>query len=91
MKICIYCHNRIPKEALICPMCGSDVSGSEAIPQDAFYQSTLFEESTEHILDVTADNEAYSEATSRPENHAEKVTTFTVTSPSSFQHCFRPD
>ena len=70
MKICIYCHNRIPKEALICPMCGSDVSGSEAIPQDAFYQSTLFEASTEHILDVTADDEAYSEATSRAEKQS---------------------
>ena len=70
MKICIYCHNRIQKEALICPMCGSDVSGSEAIPQDAFYQSTLFEESTEHILDVTADDEAYSEATSRAEKQS---------------------
>lgn len=70
MKICIYCHNRIPKEALICPMCGSDVSGSEAIPQNAFYQSTLFEESTEHILDVTADDEAYSEATSRAEKQS---------------------
>ena len=70
MKICIYCHNRIPKEASICPMCGSDVSGSEAIPQDAFYQSTLFEASTEHILDVTADDEAYSEATSRAEKQS---------------------
>ena len=51
-------------------MCGSDVSGSEAIPQDAFYQSTLFEESTEHILDVMADDEAYSEATSRAEKQS---------------------
>lgn len=70
MKICVYCHNRIPKEALICPMCGSDVSGSEAIPQDEFYQSTLFEESTENILDLTADDEEYSEAASRAEKQS---------------------
>ena len=70
MKICIYCHNRIPKEALICPMCGSDVSGSEAIPKKKKKKTTLFEESTEHILDVTADDEAYSEATSRAEKQS---------------------
>ncbi len=57
MKICIYCHNRIPKEALICPMCGSDVSGSDAIHQDEFYQSTLFEDSTEKFVDLTADED----------------------------------
>ena len=71
MKICVYCHNRIPKEALICPMCGSDVSGSEAIPQDAFYQSTLFEESKKNFVDLTADDdEDYSDAASRAEKQA---------------------
>ena len=57
MKICIYCHNRIPKEALICPMCGSDVSDSDAIQQDEFHQSTLFEDNTENFVDLTADEE----------------------------------
>jgi len=71
MKICIYCHNRIPKEALICPMCGSDVSGSEAIPQDEFYQSTLFEENAANFVDLTADEAEYAaESASRAEKQA---------------------
>ena len=70
MKICIYCHNRIPKEALICPMCGSDLFGSEAISQDVFYQSILFEKYTEHNKEDTAEDEAYSEATSRAEKQS---------------------
>lgn len=60
MKICVYCHNRIPKEALVCPMCGSDVSGSDAIHQDEFYQSTLFEDNTENFVDLTVDGDAES-------------------------------
>ena len=71
MKICTYCHNRIPKEALICPMCGSDVSGSDAIHQDDFYQSTLFEDNTENFVDLTADeDDETAEAASRAEKQA---------------------
>lgn len=71
MRICIYCHNRIPKEALICPMCGSDVSDSEAIPQDEFYQSTLFEENTANFVDLTADEDEEDAASgSRTEKQA---------------------
>ena len=59
MKTCVYCHNSIPKEALICPMCGSDVSASEAIHKDEFYQATLFEDNPSGVVDATNEEDSF--------------------------------
>lgn len=66
MKICIYCHNSIPKEALICPMCGSDVSASDAIHKDAFHQSTLFEDNPDDGVAISNEEDFFPH--SRSEN-----------------------